>query len=56
MPEAKYRAWAQPARVDALNHALAGIPRERSRYHLLGRWNGPHAFDVPLRASIRCCR
>jgi 5-methyltetrahydropteroyltriglutamate--homocysteine methyltransferase len=49
MSEAQYRAWAQ-LRVDALNHALRGIPEERSRYHICwGSWNGPHAFDVPLK-------
>ena len=44
--------WAQ-MRVDALNHALKGIPEERSRYHICwGSWNGPHAFDVPLKDII----
>jgi 5-methyltetrahydropteroyltriglutamate--homocysteine methyltransferase len=48
MSEADYRAWAQ-LRIDALNHALRGIPPERSRYHICwGSWNGPHAYDVPL--------
>ena len=41
--------WAQ-LRIDALNHALRGIPEERSRYHICwGSWNGPHMFDVPLK-------
>jgi 5-methyltetrahydropteroyltriglutamate--homocysteine methyltransferase len=49
MSEADYRGWAQ-LRIDALNHALRGIPEERSRYHICwGSWNGPHAFDVPLK-------
>ena len=49
MSEAQYRDWAQ-LRIDALNHALRGIPEERSRYHICwGSWNGPHAFDVPLK-------
>jgi 5-methyltetrahydropteroyltriglutamate--homocysteine methyltransferase len=52
MSNADYRRWAQ-MRVDALNHALRGIPEERSRYHICwGSWNGPHAFDVPLRDII----
>jgi 5-methyltetrahydropteroyltriglutamate--homocysteine methyltransferase len=43
-----YRRWAQ-LRVDALNHALDGIPEERVRYHVcFGSWHGPHAFDPPL--------
>ena len=43
-----YRRWAK-LRVDALNHALAGIPEDRVRYHVcFGSWHGPHAFDPPL--------
>ena len=53
MSNADYRRWAQ-LRVDALNHALEGIPEERSRYHICwGSWNGPHAFDVPLERHHR---
>ncbi len=52
MSNAEYHRWAQ-LRVDALNHALRGIPPERSRYHICwGSWNGPHAFDVPLKDII----
>jgi 5-methyltetrahydropteroyltriglutamate--homocysteine methyltransferase len=52
MTEAQYRAWAQ-LRIDALNHALKGIPQERSRYHICwGSWNGPHAFDVPMKDIV----
>jgi 5-methyltetrahydropteroyltriglutamate--homocysteine methyltransferase len=52
MSNADYRRWAQ-MRIDALNHALRGIPEERSRYHICwGSWNGPHAFDVPLKEII----
>jgi 5-methyltetrahydropteroyltriglutamate--homocysteine methyltransferase len=52
MSEADYRTWAQ-LRIDALNHALRGIPEERSRYHICwGSWNGPHAFDVPLKQIV----
>ena len=43
-----YRRWAQ-LRVDALNHALRGIPPEKVRYHVCwGSWHGPHAYDPPL--------
>jgi 5-methyltetrahydropteroyltriglutamate--homocysteine methyltransferase len=36
-------------RVEALNHALAGIPEERIRYHLCwGSWHGPHLYDIPM--------
>ena len=52
MTNAQYRAWAQ-LRIDALNHALRGIPPERSRYHICwGSWNGPHVYDVPLQDII----
>jgi 5-methyltetrahydropteroyltriglutamate--homocysteine methyltransferase len=41
------RATAQ--RVEALNHALAGIPEEQIRYHICwGNYEGPHIHDVPL--------
>jgi 5-methyltetrahydropteroyltriglutamate--homocysteine methyltransferase len=52
MTHAQYRAWAQ-MRIDALNHALVGIPPESSRYHICwGSWNGPHAFDVPMKDIV----
>ncbi|HEX5421862.1 MAG TPA: cobalamin-independent methionine synthase II family protein [Gammaproteobacteria bacterium] len=36
-------------RVEALNHALAGIPEEQVRYHLCwGSWHGPHVYDLEL--------
>jgi 5-methyltetrahydropteroyltriglutamate--homocysteine methyltransferase len=36
-------------RVEALNHALKGIPPEQVRYHLCwGSWHGPHSRDIPL--------
>ena len=49
MTLAQYRKWAQ-LRIDALNHALEGIPEERSRYHICwGSWNGPHVYDVEMK-------
>jgi 5-methyltetrahydropteroyltriglutamate--homocysteine methyltransferase len=43
-----YRRWAEP-RVDALVHALRGLPEERIRYHVcFGSWHGPHVYDPPL--------
>ncbi len=48
----QYRAWAR-LRVEALNHALRGLPEDRIRYHIcFGSWHGPHAYDPPLRDSI----
>lgn len=45
---ADYRRWAE-LRIEALNHALEGLPEERIRYHVcFGSWHGPHAFDPPL--------
>ncbi len=45
---AKYREWAQ-LRVDALNHALQGIPEDRIRYHVcFGSWHVPHVADAAL--------
>ena len=44
-----FRRWAR-LRIDALNHALEGIPRDRSRYHICwGSFNSPHVGDVPFR-------
>ncbi len=35
--------------IDAINHALANVPPERSRLHLCwGNYEGPHHHDVPL--------
>jgi 5-methyltetrahydropteroyltriglutamate--homocysteine methyltransferase len=50
--EDAYRRWAQ-LRVDALNHALAGIPEDRIRYHVcFGSWHVPHVADAPLEALL----
>jgi 5-methyltetrahydropteroyltriglutamate--homocysteine methyltransferase len=35
--------------VEALNHAVAGIPAEQLRMHVCwGNYEGPHHYDVPL--------
>jgi len=50
-PEPTVEAYRQFARlrIDAVNHALSGIPEERVRYHLCwGSWHGPHTHDLPL--------
>jgi 5-methyltetrahydropteroyltriglutamate--homocysteine methyltransferase len=45
----QYRDFAQ-VRIDALNHALDGLPEDRVRYHLCwGSWHGPHTTDAPLK-------
>lgn len=39
--------------VEALNHALANVPPERSRLHLCwGNYEGPHHHDVALREIL----
>ncbi|MGH3290655.1 MAG: hypothetical protein ACRDP7_02495 [Trebonia sp.] len=50
--EQAYRRWAQ-LRVEALNHALAGIPEDSIRYHVcFGSWHVPHVADAPLEAIV----
>jgi 5-methyltetrahydropteroyltriglutamate--homocysteine methyltransferase len=48
----QYQRWAG-LRVDALNHALEGIPEDRVRYHVcFGSWHTPHTADAPLEAIV----
>jgi 5-methyltetrahydropteroyltriglutamate--homocysteine methyltransferase len=43
----------QTRNIDALNHALSGIPEDRVRYHLCwGSWQGPHVHDLALRDIV----
>ena len=47
-----YRKFAA-VRIDAVNHALQGIPEDRVRYHICwGSWHGPHTHDLPLKHVI----
>jgi 5-methyltetrahydropteroyltriglutamate--homocysteine methyltransferase len=49
---AEYRKFAM-VQVEALNHAIRGLPRERIRFHLCwGSWHGPHTTDIPLRDIV----
>lgn len=51
-PLEEYRR-TQARNIDALNHALAGIPEDRVRYHLCwGSWQGPHVHDLSLRDVV----
>jgi 5-methyltetrahydropteroyltriglutamate--homocysteine methyltransferase len=51
-PLEEYRR-TQARNIDALNHALAGIPEDRVRYHLCwGSWQGPHVHDLGLRDVV----
>jgi 5-methyltetrahydropteroyltriglutamate--homocysteine methyltransferase len=48
----EYRAWAE-MQVEAVNHALEGIPEDRVRFHICwGSWHGPHSTDVPLKDVV----
>jgi len=47
-----YRQWAG-LRIEALNHALEGIPEDRVRYHIcFGSWHVPHLADAPLEEIV----
>jgi 5-methyltetrahydropteroyltriglutamate--homocysteine methyltransferase len=40
-------------RIEALNHALRGLPADRVRFHICwGSWHGPHTTDIPLRDIV----
>ncbi len=40
--------------IEALNHALRNVPANMARLHLCwGNYEGPHIFDIPLRAIIK---
>ena len=52
MSVADYRKYAA-VRVEAINHALRGIPEEQVRLHICwGSGHGPHEHDIPLRDII----
>ncbi len=39
--------------IEALNHAISGLPPDRIRLHLCwGSWHGPHVTDIPIRDII----
>ena len=49
---AGYRKWAA-FQVEAVNHALEGIPEDRVRFHICwGSWHGPHRGDVQLKDVV----
>jgi len=48
----EYRRFAE-VRVEAVNHALGGLPEDRVRYHICwGSWHGPHTHDLPLKHLV----
>jgi len=47
-----YRKFSM-LRVEALNHAIKGLPEDRIRFHLCwGSWHGPHTTDIPMRDIV----
>ena len=59
LPDVDEGAYQQACetRVEAVNRALRGIPRERVRLHVCwGSWHGPHASDVPLKTLMPLLR
>jgi len=51
-PLDEYRKM-QARNIEALNHALDGIPEDRVRFHLCwGSWQGPHVTDLSLRDVV----
>jgi 5-methyltetrahydropteroyltriglutamate--homocysteine methyltransferase len=51
VPEPSVEAYQRftRIRVEALNHAIRGLPPERIRFHLCwGSWHGPHVTDIPM--------
>jgi 5-methyltetrahydropteroyltriglutamate--homocysteine methyltransferase len=47
-----YRRFSM-VRVDAVNHAIKGLPEDRIRFHLCwGSWHGPHVTDIPMRDIV----
>ena len=55
VPEPSVEAYRRftAVRIEALNHAISGLPAERIRFHLCwGSWHGPHVTDLPMRDIV----
>jgi len=51
-PDEEYRKLVS-LHVDALNHALSGLPRDRLRLHVCwGNYEGPHHHDAPMEVVL----
>jgi 5-methyltetrahydropteroyltriglutamate--homocysteine methyltransferase len=47
-----YRRYTK-MQIDALNHAIKGLPSSKIRFHLCwGSWHGPHTTDIPMQHLI----
>ncbi len=52
MDVSAYQRFAN-VRVEALNHALRGLPEDRVRFHTCwGSYHSPHLYDIPLRDIV----
>ncbi len=50
---AEYQRFTM-ARVEALNYAIRGLPKDRIRFHLCwGSWHGPHTTDIAMRDIVQ---
>jgi 5-methyltetrahydropteroyltriglutamate--homocysteine methyltransferase len=48
----EYRKFSM-VRVEALNHAIRGLPQDRIRFHLCwGSWHGPHMTDISMQDIV----
>lgn len=48
----EFKTWAG-LRIDAVNHAIRGLPPERIRYHICwGSFNTPHTTDIDMRDIV----
>jgi 5-methyltetrahydropteroyltriglutamate--homocysteine methyltransferase len=55
VPEPSIEAYKRFSmlRVEAINHAIRGLPEDRVRFHLCwGSWHGPHVTDLPMRDIV----
>jgi 5-methyltetrahydropteroyltriglutamate--homocysteine methyltransferase len=47
-----YRRYTM-MQIEALNHAIRGLPADRIRFHLCwGSWHGPHSTDLPMKHLV----
>jgi 5-methyltetrahydropteroyltriglutamate--homocysteine methyltransferase len=47
-----YRRYTK-MQIDAVNHAIKGLPPEKVRFHLCwGSWHGPHTTDIPMKHLV----
>jgi 5-methyltetrahydropteroyltriglutamate--homocysteine methyltransferase len=49
---ADYRAFTMK-RIEAMNYAIRGLPKDRIRFHLCwGSWHGPHVTDIAMKDIV----